>query len=105
MKIKNPIRIIRAGWRTKNKIYPYIAYQQANKSLFSDTIHELPLIENLELNLEKSEEKYCIGHEPQQGTWAVCPDQAQLLISSVNQCERCQKTNFKYIFVIAISLK
>jgi len=92
--ISTPIRVIRAGWRTKNKIYPYLAYQQLNKTKFYDKIYELPLIENLKLSLVKSEEKFCIGYEPSQGSWLVCPDQTQLLISSVNQCESCQKTDF-----------
>jgi hypothetical protein len=77
-----------------NKPYPYLIFRPIDQIKSTYPLQVMPLVNNLELNLSKSEVQYCIGYESHRGSWDKCPFNSHIKGISSYQCGHCQKLEF-----------
>lgn len=96
--MESTFQVLKASWEftklsnTGNSAYdakPFLLI----KNTESATIERFYLLEGTTIKFYVTEEKYCIGYEPDRGKWVVCPQNTKTE-PGILQCETCQEDDF-----------
>ena len=84
--------ILHTGWKLKPKPSPYILYTDSPMDTKED-IFELTKGKNINLQIEPSEGKYCVGFNTYNGEHLPCPNIEELEKNRI-QCQSCSFNEF-----------
>lgn len=96
--MESTFQILKASWelqkQTDNSNSAYNAKPfLLIKNLESSIIERFYLLEGKYIKFYVTDEKNCIGYEPDQGNWIVCPKNNKT-DSGILQCETCEEDDF-----------